>query len=215
MTFQELLLNLMGTHTSKRLKVIADEWEGELLIKNDEIQRAEIYNNPELSGIKALKFMLDHQNSIEKVEFLPFESNKTNMKLSQMELLNIVWEEQEEELKETEEEKITESQFLTVLKKYFSEGSIKAVIYGKNISASGKENRELTEVIKTLVENLKEQAPCEPKKLLVKFENSFCLILIGRGKYGAAVIDMEELPNYELDQPAIDEELLSALTAED
>ena len=213
MTFQELLLNLMGTHTSKRLKVIADEWEGELLIKNDEIQRAEIYNNPELSGIKALKFMLDHQNSIEKVEFLPFESNKTNMKLNQMELLNIVWEEQEEELNKTEE--IIENPFLTVLTEYFSEGSIKAVIYGKNISASGKENRELTEVIKTLVENLKEQAPCEPQKLLVKFENSFCLILIGRGNYGAVVIDMEELPNYELDQPAIDEELLSALTAED
>ena len=213
MTFQELLLNLMGTHTSKRLKVIADEWEGELLIKNDEIQRAEIYNNPELSGIKALKFMLDHQDSIEKVEFLPFESNKTNMKLSQMELLNIVWGEQEEELKEKEE--TIENPFLTVLKNYFSEESLKAVIYGKNIAVSRKENRELTEVIKTLVENLKEQTPCEPKKLLVKFENSFCLILIGRGKYGAAVIDREELPNYELDQPAIDEELLSALTAED
>ena len=215
MTFQELLLNLMGTHTSKRLRVIADKWEGELLIKNDEIHRAEIYNNPELSGIEALRFMLSHQESIEKVEFLPFKDTDTNMKLSQMELLNIVWEDFEEKLDETTEEEPVENPLLNVLKKYFSEKSIKAAIYRNIVSISGEGSKEIVKVIKELIENLKKKAPCKPRKLLVKFENCFCLLLIEEENYGAAVIDMEELPNYELDQPAIDEELLSALTAED
>jgi len=216
MTFQELLLNLMGTHTSKRLKVVAEEWEGELLIKGDEILRADVYTDPKLSGIEALKFMLGHQESIKKVEFLPFADVEPNVKLGQMDLLNIVWEESEgKETEEVEEKEEAEAPFFSILKKYFNEKSLRAAVCRREGSISVYKNSESAKLVEKLVEEIKEQEPCKLRKVLIRFENSFCLISVYGKNFGAAVIDIEELPNYELDQPVIDEELLSALTAKD
>ena len=210
MTFQELLLNLMGTHTSRKLKVVAKEWEGELLIKGNEVVRAEVHGAEKLEGIDALEFMFKNQTSIERVEFLPFEDSESNVRVDQMFLFNLVQEEQE---KEEEIHRESPGKFLEVCRKYFSENHLRLVYCkGKVELSSGISSETFSELIQSYVERTKENDPCGLRKILLRFEKVFCLILFSGKNCGIIAADIEEYPNYELDQPLIDKELSEVLS---
>jgi len=228
MTFQELLLNLMGTHTRRKLKVVAREWEGELLIKGDEIVRAEVHNDEELSGMDALKFMFDRQGNIDRIEFLPYENAESNVKASQMDLFSFIQEEipevQEEvsqqeflipEFEErTEESEKASGKFLEVCRKYFSQERLKLVYCkGKLEFSSLSSPEDVLSFIENLVQKVKDEDPCGVKKLLLRFNRAFCLILLSGETFGVVAADIEEYPNYELDQPFIDSELSEVLSS--
>lgn len=232
MTFQELLLNLMGTRTSRKLKVIADDWEGELLIKGDEIIRVEVHNDEELFGMDALKFMLNEQENIDRIEFLPYQNAESNVRVGQMDLFLLIQEEspdvQEEvsqekfeeffvpelEKKEKAEEDLEETpgRFLEVCKKYFKQENLKLVYCKGRLEFSSLNSPEdALSLIENLVQKVRNEDPCGVKKILLKFNRAFCLILISGGTFGAVAADIEEYPNYELDQPFIEDELSEAL----
>lgn len=227
MTLQELLLNLMGTHTRRKLKVVAKEWEGELLIKGDAIVMAEVHDGIELAGMDALKFMFDDQKSIERIEFQPYENSESNVKVDQMALFALI--EGEEETSESVpeeaaleesfnvEEKVEISQtpgrFLEVCRKYFRQDNLKLVYCKGNLEFSSLTSPdEAISLIDSLVQKVKDEEPCAVQKLLVRFNRVFCLILISNGNFGAVAVDVEEYPNYELDQPFIDGELSEVLS---
>ena len=206
MTFQELLLNLMGTHTSRKLKVVAKEWEGELLIKGNEVVRADVHGTEELEGIDALKFMFREQDSIERVELLPFENSDSNVRADQMSLFNLFHEEEEVHQE-------SPGKFLEVCRKYFSENHLRLVYCkGRVELSSGISSESFDELIRASVERMKENDPCGLRKILLRFEKVFCLILFSGKNCGVVAADMEEYPNYELDQPLIDKELFEILS---
>ncbi len=224
MTFAELLINIIETRKNQLLKVIAWDWEGELLIKGNRIVRAEV-EEEELYGLEALKFMIENQSEIRRVEFHPFREKEPNLGIDQMELFNLVVPREEREGEENETELEVESMepevepegeklLLPICEKYFSEKGIKLIVVNGRVELS----RELdTEEVLNLLEKLAkgdEEAPCRIEKLLVRFDKLFCLILTTGKSYCAVVADIGELPNYELDEPAIDEELLSVLTSQ-
>ncbi len=224
MTFVELLINIIETRKNQLLKVIAWDWEGELLIKGNKIVRAEV-EEEELYGLEALKFMIENQSEIRRVEFRPFEEKEPNLNVGQMELFNLVVPREESEGEETETELEVESVeakvepedeklLLPICNKYFSEEGLKLIVVNGKVELSREPN---TEEVLNLIEKLakgEEETPCRVEKLLIRLEKLFCLILTKDKNYCAVVADIGELPNYELDEPAIDEELLSVLTSQ-
>lgn len=227
MTLQELLLNLLGTHTRRKLKVVAKGWEGELLIKGDEIVMAEVHDGVELAGMDALRFMFDDQKSIERIEFQPYENGESNIKVDQMDLFTLIegGEETSEftpeevalewslDLEEKVEAKQTPGKFLEVCKKYFRLNNLKLVYCKGNLEFSSLSSpEEALNLIDNLVQKVKDEEPCAVQKLLIRFSKVFCLILISNGRFGAVAVDVDEYPNYELDQPFIDGELSEALS---
>ena len=210
MTFQELLFNLLGTYTSRRLKVIAKDWEGELLIKKDKVLRAEVFSgNQNLSGIEAINYIFSNQQEIERVEFLPFEDLKPNLQLGQMDLFSMVHPKSGVAGEENEpEEEIFSGSLLETCKKYFRKENIKLVYSnGKLEFASVKEKDGLLQLIEEYIQQIEKDAPCDVKKVTIRFSKAFCLILLSDENVGVVVADIEEFPNYELDQPFIDKEL--------
>jgi len=222
MTFPELLINILETRKNRSLRIVSSEWEGELLLKGNRIVRAAVEEEA-LYGLEALKFMIEHQDEIKRIEFRPFEEKEPNLDVDQMELFNLVVLQEENEVEEPELEGESvelsvdpeeEKLLLPICEKYFSEKGLKLIAVNGKVELSRELN---TEEVLNLIEKLAksdEEAPCRVEKLLVRFDKLFCLILTTGKNYCAVVADIEELPNYELDEPAIDEELLSVLTSQ-
>ena len=229
MTFQELLLNLLGTYTSKKLRVVAKEWEGELLIKGDAIILAEVHDDKEISGIDALKFMFEEQNNIDRIEFLPYENGKSNLRINQMDLFGLihgeipsetgqeeVFEEETFKLEEREKKKPVEipRKFFEVCRKYFRQENLRLVYCKGNLEFSSLSSPEdVLNFIQNLIQKIKDEKPCNVRKLLIRFNRIFCLIFLSNENFGVLAADIEEYPNYELDQPFIDKELFEVLTS--
>ncbi len=211
MTFQELLFNLLGTYTNRRLKVIAKNWEGELLIKRDKVLRAEVFSDSQnLSGIEAMNYIFNNQQEIERVEFLPFEDLKPNLQLGQMELFSMVHPETGVTENEPEEEIFSGSLFETC-KKFFKKENIKLVYSNGRLEfTSVKDKEKLLQLVEEYIQQVKKDTPCDVKKVTVRFSKAFCLILLSGKNVGIVVADIEEFPNYELDQPFIDKELIDS-----
>ena len=230
MTLQELLLNLLGTHTRRKLRVVAKEWEGELLIKGGDIVRADVHNDREFFGMDALKFMFDRQEEVVRIEFQPYENADSNVKVDQMDLFTLIEEREEtsefapeemaleESFDLKEEEKVEAKQapgkFLEVCKKYFHQDNLKLVYCKGNLEFSSLSSpEEALSLINNLVRKVKDEEPCAVQKILIRFSEVFCLILISNGNFGVVAVDIDEYPNYELDQPFIEGELSEILSA--
>jgi len=207
--FRDVLFNLLGIHSKKRLLIEGKDWKAQVSVKGQYIIEAHFENEEKLEGEEALKFLLTRENEIKTVNLLPLENEEEKMKISQMELFSLLPTDvsvfPEEDTESTElgeipvkiEEKVKE-----VCLNYFNRNNIKMVI---------TEESENSEPFKELISNLN---GCKVKEAVITYSRDFILLVFKGSSFIAVIVDSEELPNFKLYEPQLVEELRNLLTAE-
>lgn len=216
MTFQELLINLLGTHGKWSINLEVDDWTGIIYVQSGKIVKAEVTGKESFSGKEALKFITSHEKEIKSVELLPLKNPvEKEINLNQMDVLSFFSNDLENtEAEETKKEEEA-SAFLKLCKNYFNPQNIK-LIYTHHgfeyLNLEIEETFELEKEILSYYEIFKSWS--SSKSIVFHFQKLFGIFLTEEEKFLFILLDKEELSNFELDEPEIVNNLRKLLRQE-
>jgi len=195
MTFEELLISVLGVGSSWVIEVGDDRWEGKVWTKTGRLVKAWArLGEVELSDLDALKFLLKKSSTIKRVYLRPVKEEVENtLSLESMDLFNLI--------NQVGLEKEVKKRVQGVMDGFFKEERIRL------IELPPGEEPELAEVSKLLKRAL-DGSGCH--YALIRHEKVFTLFLKGEREL-LVVLSKEELANFELEKDKIVKGLTEAL----
>jgi len=195
MTFEELLISVLGVGGSWIVEVGDERWEGKVWAKMGKVIKAWArLGEVELSGLDALKFLLKKSSEIKRIYLRPMkEEVESSLSLESMDLFNLI---NQVDLEKEARKKVQE-----VITNFFREERVKLV------ELPPGEEPELVEVSQLFKKAL-EESKCQ--YALVRHEKVFTLFL-KRERELLLILSKDELANFELEKDRIVERLSEAL----
>jgi hypothetical protein len=213
MKLEEMIFNLLGMSRKRKIKLTSDNWDGEILIKGSKIIHSSVNlaSGEKIEGIEALRFIIENQDTVNVVDFLPFDNGKETLRINQMEFLSLLSPEFSkgfEDINQFElEEGTVPTKIYDVCKKYFDRRNIRFVITEKS------EKDEVLKNLESLIYEVKENL-CKKGEMVLSFAEMFFLIFFYEEKLTVVALDSKELPNFKLYEPQIMSEILEVLSEE-
>ncbi|SMP20016.1 hypothetical protein SAMN06265339_1717 [Desulfurobacterium pacificum] len=218
MSFEEVLMNLLGARSKWFLQFEIENGRGIVAIQGGKIVFAELtYEGELLEGREAVKKIMEASREVKDIELQPLEGTiESNVDIDQFELLSLLEGEKEftepevevEEFFEKKEGAVTE-----VCLSFFSRNSVKLVAINEEVEINNLSltKGEIEKIVKTYKDLKEEMSNMNFNYLTFTCEKLLGIVIFSGEKTALILLDSEEKANFELDEPEIVEKLKQAV----